>query len=130
MHLQAITERFKVIHWMWWAVWLVSVALLGFLIATHPSVELKVLAESFRPDVLPLPVHIILHRGLADMAGYTFCVSTVLVIVAVFRPREAPYLVPLAVGLALLFFAFHTLSYSQTLTQWMRATAHTRTATP
>lgn len=126
----AIIERFKVIHWMWWAVWLVGVTLLGFLIAAHPSAELKVLAESFRPEVLPLPVHIILHRGLAQAAAYTLCVSIALAVVAVYRPREAPLLIPLAVGLALIFFAFHTLFYAHTMTQWMKAVLHERAANP
>lgn len=103
IHRQALTERFKAIHWMGWAVWLASVVLLGFLIAKHPSAELKVLAESFRPAELLLPVHIILHRGLAQGAGYTLGISMVLAVVSVCRPREAPFLIPLAIGLALLF---------------------------
>jgi hypothetical protein len=130
MHIRAIIERLKVVHWMWWAVWLASVALLGLVIVKHPSSEIRALAESFRPSYLVLPLHIVVHRGLAEMGGYTLSISIILAGVAVFRPHEARALIPLAVGLALLFFAYHTLFYSHMMTEWMRVTARERPSTP
>ncbi|MFN0080864.1 MAG: hypothetical protein ACKVY0_30720 [Prosthecobacter sp.] len=130
MHIRAIIERLKVVHWMWWAVWLTSVALLGLVIAKHPSAEVRNLAESFRPEYLVMPVHIILHRGIAEAAGWTLFISIILAGIAVSRPREAHVVLPLAVGLAVLFFAFHTLFYSHMMTEWMRVTVRERTSTP
>lgn len=115
---------------MWWAVWLASVALLGLVIAKHPSAEVRELAESFRPSHLLMPIYIVLHRGIAEAAGYTLVISIVLAAVAVSRPRVAPALIPLAVGLALLFFAFHTTLYSRMMTEWMRVTVRERASTP
>lgn len=115
---------------MWWAVWLASVALLGLVIAKHPSAEVRDLAESFRPSHLLLPIYIVLHRGIAEAAGYTLFISIVLAGIAVSRPREAHAVLPLAVGLALLFFAFHTLFYSHMMTEWMRVTVRERASTP
>jgi len=115
---------------MWWAVWLASVALLGLVIVTHPSAEVRDLAESFRRPYLLLPVHISLHRDIAEAAGYTLCISIILAAIAVSRPSEAHSLIPLAIGLALLFFAFHTLFYSQMMTEWMRVTVRERASNP
>ena len=115
---------------MWWAIWLASVALLGLVMAKHPSAEVRELAESFRHPDFVLPAPIILHRGMAKTAGYTLVISIVLAAAAFCRPHEANVLIPLAVGLALLFFAFHTLFYSQTTTEWMRGVVRKHAATP
>ena len=130
MPIRVIIERLKMVHWMWWAVWLASVALLGLVMVTHPSAEVRDLAESFRPSHLLLPVHIILHRGIAEAAGYTLCISVVLAGIAVSRPHEAHAVLALAIGLARLFFAFHTMFYSRMMTEWMRVTVRERAATP
>ncbi len=130
MHIRAIIDRLKVVHWIWWAVWLASVALLGLVIVRHPSSEVRDLAESFRPSYLVLPLHIVVHRGLAEMAGYTLSVSIILAGAAVFRPHQARGLIPLAVGLALLFFAYHTLFYSHMMTEWMRVPVRERASNP
>jgi hypothetical protein len=130
MHIRATIQRLKVIHWTWWAVWLASVALLGLVIAKHPSAEVKDLAASFRPAYILMPIHIIIHRGLAEAAGFTLCISIGLAGIALFRPHQARALIPLAIGLALLFFAFHTLFYSRMMTEWMRATVRERVSPP
>ena len=126
MNSRAIFERLKVLPWMWWAVWLLSVALLGLLILTHHTEEVRVLAESFRPEVMLMPIHILQHRGLASMAGNTLIISFVLAGIAVIRPSTAPIVIPAAVGIALLFFAFSTFFYSKSKTEWMRATVRQR----
>lgn len=130
MNIRAIIDRLKAVHWMLWAVWLASVALLAFVMVTHPSAEVRELAESFRPSYWLMPVHIILHRGIAEAAGYTLLISIVLAGIAVSRPHEACSLISLAVGLALLFFAFHTLFYSRMMTEWMRITVRERASSP
>ncbi len=125
-------ERLKAIHWMWWAVWMFSVTWLGAVIVHHPTEEVKVLAEQLRPFTFNglLPVHVLLHRDLAKAASWTLCLSVALAAGAVCRPAKAQVLVPLAVGLAFLFFAFHTLFYSYMATAWMRATVHERAPAP
>ena len=130
MKIRVLIERFKVIHWIWWAVWLTSVALLALVMITHPSEEVRALAESFRPSHSLLPVHIIVHRGIAEVAGYTLFISVVLAGVALSRPHEAHSVLALAIGLALVFFGFHTLFYSRMMSAWMRVTVRERAVTP
>jgi uncharacterized membrane protein HdeD (DUF308 family) len=50
-------------------------------------------------------------------------IGLLLGLISILRPQEGKVLLPLAVGLALLFFAYHTFFYSHMMTEWMRATA-------
>lgn len=130
--LKLLTERLKEVHWMWWMIWLASVLLLGLVIIRHPTREMHELAPPFRSTTINglLPVHIILHRGLGKMAGYTLAISVVLVVAGLSRPQTVRLGIQLAVGLVLLFFALYTMCYSRLMTQRIRADARQLEAGP
>ncbi|CAN5884666.1 hypothetical protein BH11VER1_BH11VER1_05830 [soil metagenome] len=110
----------KTTHWLTWLVLFGCIAFLSLIIFRHPTDEVTRLAESFRPDYGLLPVHIILHRGLARMAGYALAVVIILTLIAITKPHVARIVVPLAIGLSVLFFAYHTFFYARFMTDWMR----------
>jgi len=118
-----IVDRLRVTPWSWWVMWLLSVLLLALLVMKHPAAELRELAEHFRPIHLLLPVHIVVHRGLGTLTSYVLGIGLFLGLISILRPQEGKVLLPLAVGLALLFFAYHTFFYSHMMTEWMRANA-------
>lgn len=122
MSVPPFIERLQQVHGALWSLWLLSLGLLVFTITSHPTHEVTLLAENFRPSYHLLPIHIIIHRGLANMGTYAFLLSLVLSVPALIRPREGVPWLSAAIGISLLYFAFHTFFYSQMMTEWMRAT--------
>ena len=120
MHTSHILDRFRNTGWSWWALWLLCLLLLGSLVLKHPTGELRELAEHLRPRYSLLPLHIVIHRGLGTSAAYVLGFCFVLGLMSILRPQQGRILLPIAVGLVLLFFAYHTFWYSHMMTGWMR----------
>ena len=106
-----------------WFVWLSGVALLGLLIWTHPTSELRELAEYHRRPPMLLPIPIILHRDFSKIALFVMVTSFVLGCISLARPAYARILIPLAIGLTLFFLTLYTWTISQWMTEWMKASA-------
>lgn len=128
--LQKLKERMRAVHWILWVVWFISLVLLGLVIARHHTTKVTEMAEAFRYSWGLLPIHIVIHRNLAEGAGYTMLFSVLLAIAAIERPANAPILLPLAIGLTLIFFAIHMLLYSQLMTLWMESEISRRHTIP
>jgi hypothetical protein len=128
MNLKAVLSRIKVVHWSWWTLWLGSMALLGLTIVNHQAAGMSELAESFRSPPFPLGIEFCMIKGIAIGAAWAALVSSVLAFTAVERQEIGSQSMAAAVGVIMLYFAYHTLVFMMFSYWYMKG--HVRTHVP
>lgn len=111
MKLQSLLTRIKATHWTWWILWLCSMVLLGYVILWHRMAGVAGLAEQFRPGHYLLPIEFCVIKNMAEAGVYAVVMSCAFVFAAVIQPGKGSLSMAMAVGVIMLYFAYHTLFF-------------------
>jgi hypothetical protein len=123
MKRMSLSNRVKMIHWTWWALWLASLVMVGLMVLNYPRFIDQEMVESFRYPWGLMPVELLPLRYMGRYAGEVTTVSLMFVVFALYLSNKgaASFFMALAVGVIMVFFWMNSLLYMLTAASHVKA---------